>query len=81
MDASRDADLSNLKRIFDDPMQPRWKRAQAYRGFQRIQEQVKDSKLNGLRHQLIHAVRAEDNDVIWKIEKQIQEYSRSKGWN
>lgn len=81
MDASRDADLSNLKRIFDDPMQSMWKRKQAYKGFQRIQEQVKDRKLSGLRHQLIGAVRAEDNNVIWKIEKQIQEYSRSKGWN
>lgn len=81
MDASRDADFSNLHRIFNDPMQPQWKRRQAFQGYQKLQEQVKDRKLSGLRLRLIKALRADDTKAVSKIERQINEYSWRMGWN
>ncbi len=80
MDASRNADLSNLHRLFSDPTKPKHVRAWAFEGYQKIQAQVKDKTLTGLRLRLIRAARASDTDAAKRIEQHVIVHSRRMGY-
>ena len=57
-----------------------FKRNRAYRAFQKIQDQVKDKELIELRHRLVKAAHNNDPDTAAKIELQIKEHGRRKGY-
>lgn len=80
MDNSRDHDLSALHQRFNDCSLPLWKRQRAHRTFVSIQEQVKDPKLNELRHRLVRAADNDDPDAVARIELQIKEHQRQRGY-
>ena len=80
MDNSRDHDLRALHQRFNDSSLPLWKRQRAHRTFVNIQEQVRDSKLIELRHRLVRAAHNDDPDAAAKIELQIKEYQRQRGY-
>ena len=74
MDNSRDHDLAALHARFNDHHISRSKRERAYRTFQKLQSQLKDRRLVGLRWRLIAAHRADDQVEIEKLEQLIKEY-------
>jgi len=80
MDNSRDHDLRALHARFHDEDLPLWKRNKAYRVFQNIQNQVRDKELNEMRHRLVKAAGNDDPDAVARIELQIKEHARSKGY-
>jgi len=80
MDNSRDHDLRALHKRFNDHSIPLWKRNKAYRTFQNIQDQVKDKQLIELRHRLVKAAYNDDPDAVARIELQIKEHGRRKGY-
>lgn len=80
MDNSRDHDLRALHKRFNDDSLPLWKRQSAHRTFVSIQEQVKDSRLNELRHRLVRAAHSNDPDAAAKIELQIKDYRKQRGY-
>ena len=80
MDATRGGDLSKLHNIFNDPLVPIGRRKNAHRSFQKIHAQMRDRKLNNLRHRLAKANLASDSDATEKLTEEIEMYSMRKGY-
>lgn len=80
MDGSRESDLRALKTRMEDTTLPLYLRNRAYRKFNDILTQSKDSVLTELRNRLVRAHRANDTDIAAKIEGQIRAYSDKMGY-
>lgn len=81
MDGSRDRDLYLLKERMNNAELPLFKRRAAWRKFEDIRRQVKDRKLAELRHCLIRAHIANDEEWITKYEGQIKQHSYRMGYD
>lgn len=80
MDNSRDHDLRMLHARMHNPDLSLYSRKVAWRSFNKILAQVNDRKLTELRHRLIRARIDKDLDAVEKIELQLKEYTRIKGY-
>ena len=80
MDGSRETDLRMLKERFNDARLPLDTRNRAYRKFQDIAAQAKDTHLTELRYRLVRAHRNKDTDIAQKIEATIKDYSKNMGY-
>ena len=78
MDNTRLSDLRKLDEVRKDYSKPMSVRFIADRSFKRIQQQMKDPKLNSLREQLAKASKAHDEHESWKIERQIKEHLKEE---
>jgi hypothetical protein len=68
----RHGELTKLQAVRSDPTKPDFIRKQADRGIVKIEAQLKDKKLQGLRERLIKAARAGDFVEQAKIQQQMR---------
>lgn len=80
MDGSREEDLKSLYAISNNPALTKEARQISRKNFVNIKERMRDRQLTKLRYALIQSMRHGLEEDAAKIGKQIQEYSRKKGW-
>lgn len=78
MDISRERDLYLLHERMNDTNLSEPKRVAAWRKFESIKAQIRDTKLNDLRHRLVRATIANDTDYIERIGEEIHAYTAGK---
>jgi hypothetical protein len=71
----RHGELEKLNSVRNDPTKPAFIRKRADEGIAKIEAQLKDKKLQGLREQLIKAARAGDFVAQAKIQQQMRAHT------
>lgn len=74
----RRADLTHIEATINDQFKSKWARSQAQRAKDAIMRQIRDKKLQSLRHRMIKAAIVGDERAEWKIGNQIKSYTKNQ---
>lgn len=78
IDSSRIKDLETIKGWLADPKFSRARKQMFLETYKKIQSQLHDKKLAGMRERLVKATKAEDKVEMWKITNQIKDYAKEE---